>query len=145
MKQMLSALALLALVSGPAHAGPDEDAIGAVLKGTWDRPGAPVVVEPVAIAADYAIAGWTQGDMGGRALLRRKGHAWVVVLCAGDQLKQAEALRMTGIGEDTARKLVAALAESESKVAPARVAMFSRFEGLVTMDEHGAHQHNHHH
>lgn len=117
----------------------DADAIRHVMKATWDKPGDGVDVGPIVIVADVAIAGWTQGDMGGRALLRNKAGVWTVVLCAGDQLKQTEALHMAGIADDTARQLTAALADSESKIAPARVATFARFEGLVTMDNHGGH------
>ena len=44
------------------------------------------MVDPVVVEGDHAIAGWVQGDMGGRAHLRRKGHDWQLVLCSGDPL-----------------------------------------------------------
>ena len=139
MMRALTALALLALVSGPAFAGPDEDAIGAVMKGTWDKPGAPVMVSPVAISGDYAIAGWTQGEMGGRALLRRRHNEWIVVLCAGDDLLKADALKHAGIAGASAEDLLKRTAVAESGIPAARRALFSKFEGLVTMDASGAH------
>lgn len=126
------------------RATPDADAIRHVIKSTWDKPGDGVDVGPIVIVSDVAIAGWTQGDMGGRALLRNKTGIWTVVLCAGDQLKQVEALHMAGIPDHIARRLFATLVESESRLAPARVAMFSRFEGMVTMDTHGGHSTHRH-
>lgn len=147
----ICAFFVLALVASDASAQSHEpaDAIRHMMKSTWDKPQSSVEVEPITIVADYAIAGWTQDDMGGRALLRRKGGAWVVTLCAGDQLKQVEALHMAGIDDDVARRLVAATAENEAKLAPARLAMFSRFKGLVTIDEQGSHTghdgHKNHH
>ncbi|WP_162826816.1 copper uptake system-associated protein [Pseudolabrys taiwanensis] len=110
----------------------------------FDKPDAPLTVAPVVIVADHAIAGWTQADMGGRALLRRKNGVWAIVLCAGDQLTTSEALRMAGLSDDHAQSLIAALSDAESKIAPERIAMFGRFEGLVTMDDHGGHPPHHH-
>jgi hypothetical protein len=59
---------------------------------TFDKPEAPLIVEPIVVQGDLAVAGWAQGEMGGRALLRRKGTAWQLALCSGDALKQAAAL-----------------------------------------------------
>lgn len=117
----------------------DAAAIRHVMKSTWDKPTAAVDASPIVVGSDYAIAGWTQGDMGGRALLRKKAGAWSIILCAGDQLKDAHTLRMAGIADGVAHRLVTALADSESRTPPERIAMFSRFEGLVAMDGHGAH------
>lgn len=134
--------AFLALLS-QATAGSDEDAIRHVLHGTFDRPDSRLMVEPVVVASDYGIAGWTQGDMGGRALLRRKGGEWVVVLCSGDALKSADALTKAAVPPATARELEKALAGAEASLDPKIVAQFSRFEGLVMMDEAGQHPPHH--
>lgn len=115
---------------------PGADAVRHVIKGIWDKPGEAVEVSPVIVVADHAVAGWTQGDMGGRALLHRKNHAWVVVLCAGDQLLDPKALVHAGITEDAAQQLAAATKAAERQTPSARVAMFSRFEGLIAMEDH---------
>ena len=139
---ILAAVFLTAATAGAqTPAAADADAIRHVIKSTWDKPAEPVNVPAVAVAADYAIAGWTQGDMGGRALLRKKADAWSIVLCAGDQLREAETLRKVGIGEPIARKLAADLAQAERTLPPKDIALFSRFEGLVTMDQHSGHNH----
>jgi hypothetical protein len=50
----------------------DESAISKLLHTTFDQPQAPLTIASIVVAGNYAIAGWAQGDMGGRALLRRK-------------------------------------------------------------------------
>jgi hypothetical protein len=140
-----AALLAIGSVAGgdlPAQPVKDTDAIVQVMRATWDKPDAALTVGPVVIEGDTAIAGWTQADMGGRALLRRKhGGPWAVVLCAGDQLRTTEALRMAGIAEATAQPLIEKLKTAEADLPPSRLALFSRFEGLVTMDAHGGHPH----
>lgn len=138
---VLAAIFMAAVTaSAQTHFMSDADAIRHVMKATWDKPAATVDVSPVVVVSDYAIAGWTQDINGGRALLRRKNGTWTIILCAGDQLRDAEILQKTGMSEADARRLAADLAQAEKAVAPARVAMFSRFEGMVTMDA-GSHAH----
>lgn len=139
---MLAAVFMTAVTAGAqTHPATDADAIRHVIKSTWDRPAEPVNVPAVAVVSGYAIAGWTQGTMGGRALLRKKADAWSIVLCAGDQLRNADTLRQIGISEPIARQLAADLAQAERALPPKDVALFSRFEGLVTMDQHSGHNH----
>ncbi len=129
----------------PATHGPRSDASGTsqaadihkLLRGTFDRPDAPLAIEPVVVAGDYALAGWAQGDMGGRALLMRKHGHWVIQFCSGDALKRLETLKEVGVPAPTASMLAAALAEAERRLHPQRVAQFSRFDGLVAIGEGG--------
>jgi hypothetical protein len=140
----LVAVAAIALSAAKAADNPDHDGIRGAMKGTWDKPDSPVVVAPIAVRGDHALAGWTQGDMGGRALLRRKASNWIVIFCAGDDLKRADVLQRVGLPHADADALAAMLAGAEKAADPARVAMFSRFEGLVqvTEDGHGAQGHD---
>lgn len=133
------AVAVLAHIS-PAAAS-DQDTIQAVMMKTWDKPDVRLVVGPVVVSGDHAIAGWSQGDMGGRALLRKKGQAWDVVLCAGDDLKKTDVLAKVGLSAAAAKALAANLAAAEAKIPPDRLALFSRFEGLVMVSEDGHHGH----
>lgn len=140
------ALALcLAACSGggaPADAGAT-DAIVAAMHATWDRPEQPLEAGPVVVAGDLAVADWTQGEAGGRALLRRAGAGWETVLCAGDGIRTAEGLQAVGVPAEQATRLARALADAERSVAPARLARMARFAGVVRMDAgddgHGAH------
>ena len=63
-----------------AAAEPDEDSIRHLLHSTFDKPDSRLVVDPVVVAGAHAIAGSSQGDMGGRALLRSRGGAWSLIL-----------------------------------------------------------------
>lgn len=138
-------LLVLLVGSGPARSQtPDQNAISTLMRGTFDRPDAQLSVSPIVIAGDHAIAGWTQGEMGGRALLRRKQQIWEIVLCAGDGIKSREALTKAGIGHQDAAALERDLAKAERELDPQYVAMFSRFEGMLMMDGSGVHPTGHH-
>jgi hypothetical protein len=114
-----------------------------LMRGTFHRLEAPLAVDPVVVQGDHALAGWAQGDLGGRALLVRKHGKWMIAFCSGDALRDAKKLTDLGVPKASAEKLAADLAAAEAKLDPKRVAMFSRFDGLVKMDEHGAHPPGH--
>jgi len=141
MRRVVVVLVALCGFTRIAMAGVDDDAVRGLLHATFDKPESRLVVDPVAVAAGYAIAGWTQGEMGGRALLQNKHGRWTLILCAGDGIKAAEALRRAGLSADAAAALAQALAEAERAVPADRLAMFARFEGLVRMDETDGHRH----
>lgn len=116
----------------------DATSISHLLHGMFDKPNEKLSVEPVLVSGDHAVADWTQGEMGGRALLRRQHRNWTIVLCAGDGIKSSEALVKVGVPAADARKLESEMIAAEAKLAPEHVAMFSRFEGLVMMDGNGS-------
>ena len=122
----------------------DRDAILQQMHATWHRPDAPLDAGPVAIEGDYAVADWTQGDRGGRALLRREGGAWTTLLCAGDGIRDAVGLREVGVPAPQADALAARLAALEAQVAPERLRRMSTFAGVMRMQaegrSHGAHR-----
>jgi hypothetical protein len=136
---ILAGLSALTVVQTANAITSDPDAIRGVMMKTWDKPDVRLVVDPVVVSGDHAIAGWSQGDMGGRALLRRKGHVWDVVLCAGDDLKKADVLTKVGLPATVASALSAQLAKAEATLPSARLALFSKFEGLVMVSDDGGH------
>ncbi|MCW5774175.1 MAG: copper uptake system-associated protein [Rhodospirillaceae bacterium] len=151
-RNVLTILALLApaLATVPAAVraqapATDEAKIRHLMRGIFDRPEAPLAVEPVVVEGDHALAGWIQGEQGGRALLRRHGGAWMIAFCSGDALKSAKTLAEIGVPKPAADALASRLAAAEAKLDPKRVAMFSRFDGLVKMDAHGNHPPGHGH
>jgi hypothetical protein len=136
------ALTLAFVAAYPAQAF-DPDSIRVEMMKVWDKPESRLVIDPVVVAGSHAIAGWSQGDMGGRALLRKKGNVWEIILCAGDDLNQTDLLEKAGMTDANARQLAAALAKSEASLSHERLALFSKFEGLVMMNSHsGAHGHS---
>jgi hypothetical protein len=121
----------------------DQEAVKAVLMKTWDQPQARLLVDPVVVQGDVALAGWQQGERGGRALLRLRGQRWVVVICAGDGLKDAALLRDVGLPAAEADALARQLAQAEAKLDPRALQRFASFDGLVRMDEQGNHPPGH--
>lgn len=138
--------ALVVLAAGSAFAqSADQTAISNLLHGMFDKPETKLVVAPVVVAGNYAIAGWTQAEMGGRALLRKGDKDWKLVLCAGDEIKSHDALSKVGIPEQDAIVLADNMAAEEGKLPSQQVAMFSRFQGIMMMDGGDDHQAHHEH
>lgn len=137
----IAALLFLALAAPARSAGPqgDQAAIRGLMMETWNRPDAPLAVDPVVVQGDFALAAWTQGDSGGRALLRRVAGKWNVHLCSGDALKDAAVLIEVGLPKRIATDLASALARAEGALPPERVQLFSRFDGMAVMDGGDAH------
>jgi hypothetical protein len=140
-------VAVLAASSSPVWAHDetaDQAAIRQLMRNTWERPEAPLSVEPVVVSGHYAIAGWIQDDRGGRALLRRRHNAWEVILCSGDHLRSAATARAAGVPGMVAERLVARLLEAEKHMAPERLAKLSLFDGIVRMDATSPESHHKH-
>jgi len=129
--------------SAAALADTDAHAIRSLIGATWDKPEAKVETDPVVVSGDFAVASWTQGGRGGRALLRRVDKGWSVVLCSGDPLKAASSLVEAGVPIIDADRISKDLAEAEAHVAPERRALFALFEGTVPMNGPDDHQSQH--
>lgn len=130
---------LFAMLTGVARAAPSEtDRISQAMKAIWDSPEAPLVVEPIVIEGDYALAGWTQLARGGRALLKSRHGQWNVHMCGGDGLNDVETLTMAGMGAEAAERLVKNTSEAEAKLPAEVTAKFSTFGDNMVVD------HNHH-
>nr|WP_312477358.1 copper uptake system-associated protein [Achromobacter ruhlandii] len=136
---VISLFAAFACLTASAAATDAEQAAKA-MRDIWDKPDAPLVVEPVVIEGDYALAGWVQLERGGRALLRKVHGQWRVHVCGGDGLKDADALAMAGMSPEGAGKLAAAASEAEAKLPEAHRAKFALFgQNIVVGAAHGAH------
>ena len=116
----------------------DEMAITHLLTQSFDRPEAPLVVGPIAVSGNAALADWTQGVSGGRALLRRHDEGWRVELCAGDGIKRESTLLLAGLSPDQARTILAELDARERNEAAERLKRIGSFQGVVRID-HAAH------
>jgi hypothetical protein len=123
----------------PAWAAEDETAIRRLLRDLFDRPDAPLTVEPIVIEQDAAIADWSQGEQGGRAFLKRKGGAWEVALCGGDALRQSASLEKLGLARPRAPALAASLAEAERGLSTVLLERMAKFDGVVAVDAAGGH------
>jgi hypothetical protein len=132
---------LLATLSTGAFADTvtDQRSIEHMMRHTWERPDAPLDVGPVTVEGDHAVAGWTQGERGGRALLSKNEKGWRVVLCAGDSLLDPATLSSAGLEPDAATHMSQAVTQAESALPQSRVKQFALFKGVMKVDaEHSS-------
>ncbi|MBY6242359.1 copper uptake system-associated protein [Methylosinus sp. Sm6] len=127
------------MLGAPAQGADDVAAIRRLLADLFDKPEAPLTVEPVVIEQDAAIADWSQGELGGRAFLKRKDGAWEVALCGGDALRQSASLEKLGLARPRAEALAASLAKAERGLSPALLERMAKFDGVVAVDAAGGH------
>lgn len=154
-RRFLSACFLVLLVAGSVAAHTresptDKEAISATMKAIWETPDQPLAVEPIVLSGDYGLAGWVQGERGGRALLRKEDGHWVIVVCGGDSLKTVDVLESTGMDHHSAQSLAEGLAKAEATLPEAKLKLFASFEGLIKPDSaagghtpHVGHDHAH--
>jgi hypothetical protein len=129
-----ASLVLILAACGPSNKA-DQQAVQAVLHGLYDRPGAVLETGPVVVEDDIAVADWTQGRMGGRALLRRGDKGWRLTLCSGDALRSKAGLMELGVPQAQAEALERQLHAAEAKVAPERLKMMAAFRGVMRTEE----------
>jgi len=92
---------------------------------------AAIEVGPVIVSGDHAVADWTQGGFGGRALFERHGGGWMLLLCSGDSIRRAGNLRRAGVPEFNATRIADRLATAEAALPPERLARMKRFVGTA--------------
>lgn len=136
---LAATLFCVSLAATAADATADRNAVRHVLMAQFDKPEARLQVEPVVVVGDAALAGWAQGERGGRALLFRKGNQWQIAVCGGDGLKDAKVLHDAGIEPADAQALATSLVAAEARLPAAQRAKFSTFDGLMRMGAEGQH------
>ncbi len=139
-RSLVAACIALGFSSAATFAADDKHAIVHLMKGMFDTPDNPLTVNPVVVLGDNAIAGWVQGDKGGRALLWRVDGQWQIRLCSGDGLKDPKLLENANISAADAATLVAELTAAEAALDPEVLAKFSSFQGTMMIDPGAGHQ-----
>lgn len=109
----------------------DEGRIREATEAHFGSPLAPIEIGPVVLSGDHAIADWTQGDFGGRALFERGSHGWMLLLCSGDSIRRAENLKRAGVPDFNAGWIADQLAKAEARLPPQRLARMKRFTGTA--------------
>lgn len=133
-RRTLAALVPLALAACAADVSRDKVAIADLMRTMFDRPDARLNAAPIVVSGDYAVADWTQGDAGGRALLAHSDAGWRLVLCAGDALRSVDELVSLGVPATDAAALARDLSAAERREPPTRLAVMAAFVGVVRMD-----------
>lgn len=150
MRKLFTSVLLATLVSAPLCAMAESDksslkakqAIVQLIGKTYDQPQAKVRTAPIVLAGEYAVAGWLQGEKGGRALLKKQADEWQIVLCAGDGLRQEQGLIAAGVAPALAKQLVEQVQNAESRLPATTLAKFASFDAHMKHVAHG-HQNGH--
>lgn len=109
----------------------DESRVRDATEAHFGSPRFPIDVGLVVISGDHAIADWTQGDFGGRALFERGSHGWGLLLCSGDSIRRAENLARAGVPDFNAQWIADRLATAEAQLPSERLARMKRFVGTA--------------
>jgi copper(I)-binding protein len=107
----------------------DDQAIMAIMKAQFETSDGPLMVTPVAVQGDHAIAAWTQNAEAGRTLLERRDGIWTIVLCAGNDLRRPDFLTEHGV--DDALALSALFNAAEDALGADKVTLHSTFKAVV--------------
>jgi len=144
MKKITFVMAMLTFANmNIAQANPeDEIIITQVMLTEWDKPENPLHVAPIVVAADYAMAGWTQGEKGGRALLHKHHGNWQVLLCGGNALTKTEQLTQAGLETKTANDLIKGFKQQAQQLSSQDIEKMSLFEGVVNVTPAQLHEHH---
>lgn len=123
-----------------------EPLIRDLLMEMFDRPDAPLSVQPIVIEGNVALAGWAQDGHGGRALLRLIDSGWYVALCAGPELLEESFVQGQGLDHRAARRLVLAMRAAEGGQ-DGLSDLLDSFDTVLFFDRpaHGAHGYGHSH
>ena len=131
----LMVLAIVSLLGGCGQDdAADRQAIRQVMLQTWDRPQSRLDAGPIAVSGSHAVADWSQGEMGGRALFEKRGEKWVVTLCSGDALRTEAGLLRAGMPANVAEELADELSVAERSIPAGRLAKMAKFAGEIRMD-----------
>ena len=109
----------------------DATEIESAMKASFERPEATLTVAPITVQGNVAVAGWTQGDKGGRAFLRNDGAGWSVQLFSGESLVLPASYISMGLGAGAAKRLADAVNTAEADTAPDLIARLNSFDGTV--------------
>ncbi|WP_051534423.1 copper uptake system-associated protein [Deefgea rivuli] len=143
MKKYFTIISLLLLSLTTSVWADEHSNIIASMKAVWDKPDNPLIVKPVIIADDFAIAGWLQGEKGGRALLKKGHHGWQTLLCAGQITPSL--LKQAGVPKTSAELLILKQTSAEKGLSQSDRSQLSSFIGVLKMDAaHASGQHHPH-
>lgn len=138
MRRLLGAAALILVTLAADVARAEEpqelSAVRELLLKTYDKPSAALKLPAIVVEEEWAIADWTQGDLAGRAFLRRRDGKWSIALCAGDALRKADALAKLGLQQTHAEALARKLAEAERVIPREELEKMGRFDGMVEFE-----------
>lgn len=111
-----------------------EIAIESAIKSQWGEPNNPLSIDPIVVVNEYAIAGWSQGIKGGRALLKQNTNRWQVLFCGDSSIKHISVLEQAGLSHVDAIKLSNKLQGAEEKISSDHLSLLDTFKGITKVD-----------
>lgn len=106
-------------------------AINTVLRAELDNQ-TDIIIAPVVLDGAFAIAGWTRGEAGARALLRRDiDDGWYVEMWSGKSVTLPATLSSIGVPKSAAESLRRELAASEALLGCQFSSRFDNYPGTV--------------
>jgi hypothetical protein len=143
LEKLLMAIFAITTCSISVAASTDQIEIINTISRIYDKPNLKVITSPISINENFAIADWTQGNRGGRALLKKDNGRWAIITCGADELKDLKNLKDAGISPNAAKVLVEQLNQLEKSIDPHQMYLFSLF-GTKNDPKHAEH-HDHKH
>jgi hypothetical protein len=113
----------------------DESKVRQATETHFGSPLAPIDIGPIVVSGDHAVADWTQGQFGGRALFQRHGGGWMLLLCSGESIRRADNLKRAGVPDYSAGRIADRLAAAEAALPAERLARMKRFVGTAADHE----------
>lgn len=129
-------------IAHPQTEAESQEKIKALISQTFDQPNLKVQTTPIVIEGKVAIADWTQGQKGGRALLRRKHDKWEIIACGGSGFKDPSGIAAIGISKEIAINITVKLKDAEAKLPTQKIKQFDSFDGVVNMIHDAKHTPN---
>ena len=117
----------------------DNAQIEYLLKEQFDRPDSQLIVAPIIVDGDHAVAGWAQDGKGGRAYLSKTKSGWAVRMCSGESLTKEDTYTALGVSTFQASELTSRLLKEEIKMGNNSSKLFSSFEGTIVLDGSQSH------
>lgn len=143
LKRLLMAIFAITSCSISIAASTDQIEIINTISRIYDKPNLKVTTNPISINENFAIADWTQGNRGGRALLKKDNGHWAIITCGADEIKDLKNLKDAGISTNVAKALIEQLNQLEKSIDPNQIHLFSLF-GTKNDPKHAEH-HDHKH
>jgi hypothetical protein len=143
LKRLLMAIFAITSCSISIAASTDQIEIINTISRIYDKPNLKVTTNPISINENFAIADWTQGNRGGRALLKKDNGHWAIITCGADEIKDLKNLKDAGISTSVAKALIEQLNQLEKSIDPNQIHLFSLF-GTKNDPKHAEH-HDHKH
>ena len=100
--------------------------------------GPDIAISHMALIETAALVGWTDGDAGGRAFLRKTGDLWTVELLSGPSLVTPAGLRAQRLSPSAARQLQTTVNSAEADLSQDVREQIDGFVGTVFVEERQA-------